>query len=82
MRLQRYPDGANEWMLHLWGRHPKWSWTWTHVVTLTKHRRESGQRRWGFYRIRGPQSRYGVTLAGVSLSLTTQKAMRKETRHD
>jgi len=72
MRLQRYPDGANEWTLFLWGRHPKWSRTWTHSVTLTKHRPESGQRRWGFFRIPGPQARYGMTLAGLSLQLTTQ----------
>lgn len=74
MRLQRWPDGGNEWTLFIWGRHPKGSMTWTHSVTLTKHRPESGQRRWGLYRIPCHQSRYGVTLAGLSLQLMTQRA--------
>lgn len=77
MRLQRYPDGANEWTLFIWGRHPSWSLTWTHSVTLTKHRPESGQRRWGFYHIPGSQARYGVTVLGVSLQLMTQDERTK-----
>ena len=77
MRLQRYPDGANEWTLFIWGRHPRWSHTWTHSVTLTKHRRKSGQRRWGWYHIPGPQARYGLTVFGVSLQLMTQGARAK-----
>jgi len=78
MRLQRYPDGANEWTLFIWGRHPRWSSTWTHSVTLTKHRPESGQKRWGFYRIPCHQSRYGVTIAGYALQLSTQAATPKD----
>jgi hypothetical protein len=74
MKLQRYPDGGNEWTLFIWGRHPKWSHTWTHSLTLTKQRRETGKKRWSFYRIPGAQSRYGVTVAGHSLQLMTQKA--------
>ena len=74
MRMQRYPDGANEWSVFIWGRHPRASKTWTHSLTLTKHRRESGQKRWGCYRIPGPQARYGVTVAGYSLQMMTQAA--------
>ncbi len=80
MRLQRYPDGANAWTLFIWARHPHWSLTWTHSLTLTRHRHESGQRRWGMYHILGPQARYGITLAGLSLQLMTQKARAKEDR--
>ena len=79
MRLQRYPDGGNEWMLFIWSRHPKWSLTWTHSLTLTKHRPESGQRRFGVYRIPGPQSRCGIVLFGLALQLMTQAAMQKPT---
>jgi hypothetical protein len=77
MRLQRYPDGGNEWTLFIWGRHPRWSWTWTHSLTLTKARPESGQRQWGAYRMPGHQSRYGITVAGISLELMTQKPIPK-----
>ncbi len=79
MRLQRYPDGGNEWMLFIWSRHPKRSLTWTHSLTLTKHRPESGQRRFGVYRIPGPQSRCGIVLFGLALQLMTQAAMQKPT---
>jgi len=82
MRLQRYRDGANAWCFFIWGRHPKWSFTWTHSLTLTKARPESGQRRWGFYRIPGPQFRRGVTFAGLSLQLVTQAATEKDRPHD
>ena len=78
MRLQRYPDGGNAWTLFIWSRHPKWSLTWTHSLTLTKQRPESWQKRYGFYRIPCHQSRYGVVLFGYALELTTQRAMRKE----
>ena len=77
MRLQRYPDGGNEWTLFIWGRHPRWSMTWTHSLTLTKQRPESGQRRFGAFRIPGPQARYGVVLFGYALELMTQKALRR-----
>lgn len=80
MRLQRYPDGANHWTLFIWGRHPKWSLTWTHNVTLTKHRKESGQRRFGFFHIPGLQARYGVVLFGIALQLMTQKSVPREAR--
>jgi hypothetical protein len=79
MRLQRYPDGGNEWILFIWGRHPKWSMTWTHSLTLTKHRRESGARRWNLYRIPGRVVRsIGVTVAGFSLQLMTQEELPRE----
>ncbi len=80
MRLQHYPDGANEWTIFLWGRHPKWSWTWTHSVTLTKRRPESGQRRWGAYRIPGGQRFYGIVAGGYELQLARQAPLprRKE----
>jgi hypothetical protein len=77
MRLQHYPDGGNAWTLFIWGRHPNSSLTWTHSLTLTKHRPESGQRRFSLYRIPGPQSRIGVALFGYALQLMTQKAVRK-----
>jgi hypothetical protein len=79
MKLQRYPDGGNAWALFIWGRHPKWSLTWTHSLTLTKQRRESGQKRFGLFRIPGPQARYGAVLFGFALQLMTQRSLRRET---
>jgi hypothetical protein len=80
MRMQRHPDGANAWTLFIWGRHPRWSLTWTHSLTLTKHRSESGQRRFGAFRILGPQTQYVAILFGFALRLTTQKALHREAR--
>lgn len=40
-------------------------------------RTESGQRRFGAFRIPGPQARYGVVLFGYALELMTQKALRR-----
>ncbi len=77
MRFQRYPDGGNEWTWFIWGRHPRWSLTWTHSLTLTKQRRDSGQSRFGVFRIPGPQSRIGVVLFGYALQFMTQKALRR-----
>jgi hypothetical protein len=73
MRLQRYPDGSNEWVLFIWGRHPKGSLTWTHSVTLSKQRPNTGQPKWGFFHIPGYQARYGMTLAGFTLQMITQE---------
>ena len=75
MRLQRYPDGANAWTLFIWSRHPAWSLTWTHGLMLTRHRPESGQARFNIGHMPGHQAQWFVTLFGLSLCLTTQKAM-------
>lgn len=81
MRMQRYPDGANHWTLSIWSRHPSWSMTWTHGISLTKHRKESGQRRFGFYAMPSiseyGQSHYGVTFFGFDLQLSIQAASPK-----
>jgi hypothetical protein len=78
MRLQRYPDGANKWCLFIWSRHPRWSLTWTHSLTLTRPR--PGNRRWlTVYRIPrltpAGQSRYGIACLGFDLELATQAAL-------
>ena len=50
MRLQRYPDGGNAWTLFIWSRHPKWSATWTHSLTVSMERKGAweGYRKWAW----------------------------------
>jgi hypothetical protein len=39
MRFQRWPDGGNAWTWFIWGRHPKWSATWTHSLSVSMERK-------------------------------------------
>lgn len=79
MRLQRYPDGAMHWSLTIWGHHPEWSSTWTHVLALTRYRASSGIT--NAPRLMRPQSRfqrqYGVMAFRFQLTMTRQDASRR-----
>lgn len=61
MRLQRYPDGGNAWTLFIWGRHPKWSATWTHSLTVSMERKGAwdAPRSWAKFRITRESRRLG-----------------------
>lgn len=79
MRFQRYPDGSMHWTWFIWSRHPRWSQTWTHSLSLSMLRRSSGARlRPTFFRFGSPTARgqWGWTLnvAGLTLRMMRQSA--------
>ena len=80
MRLQRYPDGPMHWIYNLWGRHPDWSRTWTHHVSLTRYRKSTGISLRP--RLIRPMSRfqreYGVQAFRFKLSLMRQDPERRK----
>lgn len=51
MRLQRWPDGSQEWTLFVWSRHPEWSRTWTHGCSISQERKGAwdGPRKWALF---------------------------------
>ena len=61
MGLQKWPDGGDEWTLFIWGRHPKWSATWTHSLTVSLERKGAwdGPRSWGRFRVTRQSSGIG-----------------------
>lgn len=82
MRLQRYPDGGNEWTLFVWGRHPKESWTWTHSLTVSLERKGAWgdtPRGWAKFRLTrhsgllGFYFRLGRLYGGLERQRATQK---------
>jgi hypothetical protein len=80
MKLQRYPDGGNAWTLFIWGRHPKWSWTWTHSLTVSMERKGAWveRRPWAKFRVT-PGKLFGFyfRLGRLHGGLQRQPATRK-----
>ena len=77
MRLQRYPEGgAYRWSLHIWGRHPNWSITWTHTVNALWLRPGSDERfAYIVYWPRKGQRAYGFKVWRLRVEMRRQKPL-------
>lgn len=82
MRFQRYPDGAIKWCWFIWGRHPKRSVTWTHSLSLSFYRPNTGIH---FLRVIRPlraesaQRHYGLGIGRLEIMLGRQDVMIRST---
>ena len=76
MQFVRYPDGSRLWTWFIWSRHARHSLTWTHSLTVSRHRNDTGERRFGLIRpSMTSQRHYGVTLFGIDICMTRQNPM-------